>query len=71
MRNARHLKLGMSKLAGEREDYIRNLTSSDPHWYCSFRVNGIVRNVDAWYRAFDVKSGDTLCLDPAQRARTW
>jgi putative endopeptidase len=54
-----------------REDYIRNLTTSDPHSYRSFRVNGIVRNVDAWYSAFDVQSGDKLYLDPAQRARIW
>ena len=54
-----------------REDYIRNLTTSDPHSYRSFRVNGVVRNVDAWYSAFDVHKGDKLYLDPSQRARIW
>jgi putative endopeptidase len=53
------------------EDYIRNLTTSDPHSYRSFRVNGTVRNVDAWYSAFDVGAGDKLFIEPAQRARIW
>ncbi|HEY1725778.1 MAG TPA: M13 family metallopeptidase [Steroidobacteraceae bacterium] len=54
-----------------REDYIRQLTLSDPHSYRSFRVNGVVRNIDAWYDAFGVQPGDKLYLDPDQRARIW
>jgi putative endopeptidase len=30
-----------------------------------------VRNVDAWYDAFDVKPGHRLYLDPAARVRIW
>ncbi|KQM17342.1 M13 family metallopeptidase [Novosphingobium sp. Leaf2] len=30
-----------------------------------------VRNVDAWYKAFDVKPGDKLYLDPAKRVHLW
>jgi neprilysin/putative endopeptidase len=30
-----------------------------------------VRNVDAFYEAFDVKPGDKLWLDPADRVRIW
>jgi putative endopeptidase len=52
-------------------DYIRDLTISNPHSYRSFRVNGAVRNVDAWYEAFAVKPGNKLYIDPAQRARVW
>jgi putative endopeptidase len=36
-----------------------------------FRVNGVVRNIDAWYDAFDVKPGDHLYLDPGDRVRIW
>jgi putative endopeptidase len=54
-----------------REDYIRQLTVSNPHSYRSFRVNGVVRNIDAWYQAFGVQPTDKLYLDPAQRARIW
>ncbi|MBS0387056.1 MAG: M13 family metallopeptidase [Proteobacteria bacterium] len=54
-----------------RDDYIRQLTTSDPHSYRKFRVNGVVRNIDAWYEAFGVQPGDKLYVDPAQRARVW
>jgi putative endopeptidase len=54
-----------------RDDYIRQLTTSDPHSYRKFRVNGVVRNVDEWYDAFDVKPGEKLYVEPAQRARIW
>jgi putative endopeptidase len=54
-----------------RDDYIRRLTISDPHAYRSFRVNGAVRNTDAWYQAFGVQPGDKLYLEPEQRARIW
>jgi putative endopeptidase len=54
-----------------REDYIRRLTISDPHSYRSFRVNGVVRNIDAWYQAFGVEPTDMLYVEPARRARIW
>jgi putative endopeptidase len=50
---------------------IRNLTTSDPHSYRKFRVNGVVRNIDAWYAAFGVKPGHSLYIAPAKRARIW
>jgi putative endopeptidase len=54
-----------------RDDYIRRLTISDPHPYRSFRVNGVVRNIDAWYEAFGVQPSDMLYLEPDRRARIW
>jgi putative endopeptidase len=30
-----------------------------------------VRNIDAWYEAFDVKPGEKLYLPPAKRVRVW
>jgi len=35
------------------------------------RVNGVVRNMDAWYAAFDAKPTDRLYLAPAERVRIW
>jgi predicted metalloendopeptidase len=52
-------------------DEARRRTLSDPHSPGEFRVNGVVRNVDAWYRAFNVKPGDKLYLPPEQRVRIW
>ena len=44
---------------------------SDPHSPDEYRVNGIVRNFDPWYKAFNVKPGDKLYLAPADRVHVW
>ena len=49
---------------------IRRL-ATDPHSPPEFRCNGVIRNVDAFYRAFDVAQSDALYLDPARRVRIW
>ncbi|WP_157105567.1 M13 family metallopeptidase [Sphingomonas sp. TDK1] len=54
-----------------REDAQRQALLTDPHSPATARVNGIVRNVDAWYKAFDVKPGDKLYLAPDQRVHIW
>ena len=54
-----------------RDDSLRQQVVVDPHSPAQFRVNGVVRNVDAWYAAFDVKPGDKLYVAPADRVRIW
>ncbi|MDP5277759.1 M13 family metallopeptidase [Sphingomonas sp. DG1-23] len=54
-----------------REGAQRQQLLTDPHSPAMFRVNGIVRNVDAWYAAFDIKPGDALYLPPDQRVHIW
>ncbi|KAA0102294.1 peptidase M13 [Mycolicibacterium sp. P1-18] len=49
---------------------IRRL-AIDPHSPPEFRCNGIVRNLDAFYDAFEVAESDELYLDPAQRVHIW
>lgn len=49
---------------------IRRL-AVDPHSPPEFRCNGVVRNIDAFYDAFDVTADDELYLEPAQRVRIW
>ena len=44
---------------------------TDPHSPSEYRVNGIVRNMDAWYRAFDINQDDALYLNPDDRVRIW
>jgi endothelin-converting enzyme/putative endopeptidase len=44
---------------------------SNPHSPEEYRVNGIVRNMDAWYAAFGVKPGDKLYLAPEDRVHVW
>jgi putative endopeptidase len=54
-----------------RDAQLRKQVLSDPHSPPQFRVNGAVRNLDAWYAAFDVKSTDRLYLAPEERVRIW
>ncbi|VEG27092.1 M13 family metallopeptidase [Actinomyces howellii] len=54
-----------------RDDYAELLLTIDPHSPGEFRCNGIVRNVDAFYEAFDVDRGDALWLDPEERVSIW
>jgi len=53
------------------DDAIRRQVTSDPHSPRKFRVNGPVRNMDAWYQAFGVQSGQQLYLAPNDRVRIW
>lgn len=54
-----------------REEYDRDLLLTDTHSPGRYRVDGVVRNMDAWYSTFDVKDGDELYLGPADRVRMW
>ena len=54
-----------------REAQARQYLIVDPHSPEQFRTNGIVRNFDEWYKAFDVKPGDKLYLAPKDRVRIW
>ena len=54
-----------------RSDYAELLLTVDPHSPAEFRCNGIVRNVDAFYKAFAVDSDDALWLSPNERVSIW
>ena len=54
-----------------RPDTLKRLIVSDVHSPDIARVNGTVRNVDAWYAAWNIKPGDPLYLAPADRVRIW
>jgi putative endopeptidase len=49
---------------------IRRL-AVDPHSPPEFRCNGVIRNMDAFYQAFDVAEDDALFLEPQRRVRIW
>ncbi len=53
------------------DDAVRKQVVSNPHSPVQYRVNGVVRNLDAWYEAFGVKAGDRLYLAPEARVRIW
>jgi predicted metalloendopeptidase len=54
-----------------RDESLRNQVLSDPHSPAMYRVNGVVRNVDAWYQAFDIAPTDALYLAPVDRVHIW
>ncbi len=54
-----------------RDGVLREQILSDVHSPAYFRVNGAVRNMEAWYKAFDVKPGDKLYLAPEDRVSIW
>jgi putative endopeptidase len=53
-----------------REPALRNRILTDGHAPSEYRAS-TVRNIDAWYRTFDVKPGQALYLAPAARVRVW
>jgi putative endopeptidase len=55
----------------DRDEAIRSQVLSDPHSPARFRVNGVVRNIDAWYSAFAVTPADKLYVPPNERVRIW
>jgi putative endopeptidase len=54
-----------------RDEALRRQVVSDPHSPRMYRVNGVVRNMDAWYDAFGVKAGQKLYVAPKDRVRIW
>ena len=54
-----------------RDEALRERLLSDPHSPAQYRVIGVLRNMDAFYRAFDVTEDDGMYLPPAERVRIW
>ncbi|MDG5751796.1 M13 family metallopeptidase [Qipengyuania sp. XHP0211] len=55
----------------QRDDALRQQLRTDPHSPAYYRVNGVVRNFDEWYEAFNVTPEDDLYLPPEERIRIW
>ena len=54
-----------------RDEAAKQQVATDPHSAAEFRVVGPLRNVDAWYEAFDVQPGQAYYLAPGDRVRLW
>jgi endothelin-converting enzyme/putative endopeptidase len=65
------LAYAQSWQAKVRDEALREQLLSDPHSPDKQRVNAVVRNMDAWYAAFDVKPDNKLYLPPEQRVKVW
>ena len=53
------------------DQYITNQVKVDPHSPDYLRAFAPLTNVDAWYKAFDVKEGDKLYRKPEDRVKIW
>jgi endothelin-converting enzyme/putative endopeptidase len=62
---------GYSWETKQREGALRAQLLTNEHSPAKYRVNGVVRNMDAWYKAFNVQPGDKLYLPPDQRVHVW
>ena len=55
----------------QRDDAIKTQVASDPHSPRRYRVIGPLRNLDAWYAAFNVQPGSKFYIPPEKRVRIW
>ncbi|HXD84818.1 MAG TPA: M13-type metalloendopeptidase, partial [Rudaea sp.] len=64
------LAFGQDWRSKMRDAALRQRIATDVHAPAQFRAQ-TVRNIDAWYAAFDVTSGEKLYLAPDQRVKIW
>ncbi len=64
------LSFGQLWRSKTREPALRQQVITDGHAPAEYRAD-TVRNIDAWYLAFDVQPGQTLYLPPKERVRVW
>lgn len=54
-----------------REAEILKRTKTDPHSLGRWRVNASLRNIEPFFRAFDIKDGDPMFRPEAERVVIW
>jgi len=54
-----------------RPEALAQQINTDPHSPGKFRTDGTVVNIDAWYKAFDIKPGDKMYKAPEDRIKVW
>jgi len=54
-----------------RDEALRNRLMTDPHSPGQYRAFGTPRNIEAFYKAFDIKEGDKMYLKPEDRVKIW
>jgi putative endopeptidase len=64
------IAFGQNYASKTRPAALREQVLNDSHAPAEYRAD-TVRNVDAWYQAFDVKPGQGLYLAPPDRVKIW
>ena len=54
-----------------REEELGRRLMTDPHSPSHYRAMGTPRNVEAFYKAYDMKEGDKMYLAPEDRVKIW
>ncbi|WP_026703705.1 M13 family metallopeptidase [Flavobacterium soli] len=54
-----------------RDEAIKNQVKTDPHSPGLYRAYVPLQNVDAFYKAFNIKQGDGMYVDPEKRVKIW
>ncbi|MFN9604538.1 MAG: M13-type metalloendopeptidase, partial [Planctomycetota bacterium] len=54
-----------------REEEMRRRIKTDPHSPSAYRCNGIVSNLDGFYKAFGIEPNEPMYIAPDQRVRIW
>lgn len=55
----------------ETDESLRSRLLTGPHSPAMYRVNGVVRNIDAWYEAFNVGPENELYVPVEERVSIW
>ena len=54
-----------------RDAEILRRTKIDEHSLGKWRVNASLKNIDSFYKAFNIKEGDSMWLNPDKRVIIW
>ncbi|MDE5849282.1 MAG: M13 family metallopeptidase [Muribaculaceae bacterium] len=54
-----------------REEEVKLRVKTDPHSGARERVNATLRNIDEFHEAFDIREGDAMWRDKAERVVIW
>lgn len=70
---AQRFFIAYARLWGQNinEEETLRLTKLDPHSLGKLRVNQALKNVDAFFKAFDIKPEDKMYLAPEERIVVW
>jgi len=55
----------------QRDEALKQQIIAGPHSPGYYRVNGTIRNMEGWYKAYDIKPGDPLYVAPEERVKIW
>ena len=70
---AQRFYIAYARLWGQNitEAEVRRLTKIDPHSIGLLRVNQALKNIDTFYKAFDIKPKDKMYIAPKDRVLVW